>query len=261
MHRYRAVVIELCKLERVEIEAAALALANGQLAVVAKVVVHAFYLVDGREGLNRALLKFPLVRLVVEHYGKSLFLVASGASGLLKVGFERVGQVNVDDKPHIGLVDAHSEGVGGHNHACGAAFPGVLLGVALLGCEPGVVVVGADVVLHQKISNLLGFSPAAHIHNARSRNVVDDAQHIPQLVVNLAHKVDEVFALETLAENVALAEFELVLNIVDHLRRGGGGDCQHRNIGNQAADFGNLKVRRPEIVAPLRYAVRLVDGQ
>ena len=41
--------------------------------------------------------------------------VASGTAGLLVVAFDALGDVVVDDETHIGLVDAHAEGDGGHD--------------------------------------------------------------------------------------------------------------------------------------------------
>ncbi len=49
----------------------------------------------------------------------------------------------MDDEAHVGLVDAHSEGVGGHHHAHIAALPLLLSLVAHAVVEAGVVV-GSD---------------------------------------------------------------------------------------------------------------------
>jgi hypothetical protein len=49
----------------------------------------------------------------VGHPGHGRLPVAAGAAGLLVVGLDRLGQVEMRDEAHVGLVDAHAEGDGG----------------------------------------------------------------------------------------------------------------------------------------------------
>ena len=49
----------------------------------------------------------------IGHPGFGGLAVAAGAAGFLVVGFEALGQVEVGDEAHVGLVDAHAEGDGG----------------------------------------------------------------------------------------------------------------------------------------------------
>ena len=59
--------------------------------------------------------------------------VASGPAGLLVVGLDAGRDRHVPDRAHVGLVDAHPEGVGGDDHLDLAGHEALLGGGALLG--------------------------------------------------------------------------------------------------------------------------------
>ena len=42
--------------------------------------------------------------------------VAAGAAGFLVIALDALGQIEVRDEAHVGLVDAHAEGDGGDHH-------------------------------------------------------------------------------------------------------------------------------------------------
>ena len=107
----------------------------------------------------------------------------------MEVGFQRVGDVGVDNEANVGLVDAHAEGVGGDNDTYSAVHPLVLFAVAGGAVKAGVVVVGRDTVLLQKLGDLFGFSAVANIDDARARVLVHDAQHAVMLVFLFHHVV------------------------------------------------------------------------
>ena len=91
---------------------------------------------------------------------------------------------------------------------------------------------------------------------------LEDANELAQLVVATADEVGEVGSGEALAEDIGGAETELLLHVVDGLRGSRSGEGQHGDVGRERlADLGNAEVGGPEIVAPLRDAVTLVDGQ
>ena len=55
------------------------------------------------------------IQRAVERHTEALAAVSAGASGLLVVALQALGDVVVDDVAHIGLVDTHAEGDGGHD--------------------------------------------------------------------------------------------------------------------------------------------------
>ena len=70
------------------------------------------------------------------------------------------------DKADIGLVNAHAEGVGGHDDAHFVALPVCLSLVFYGSVEAGMIEGGCDVVLViEEFGNLFGTFPAAHIDN------------------------------------------------------------------------------------------------
>ena len=70
------------------------------------------------------------VAQAVGHPGIGGQAVAPGATGFLIVAFHALGQVEVGDEAHVGLVDAHAEGHrGDHDHAF-LAQEALLVGVA-----------------------------------------------------------------------------------------------------------------------------------
>ena len=78
------------------------------------------------------------------------------------------------------------------------------------------------------------------------------------LVGRWPHHVGEVGPGEAHLDDIGLAKTQLLLNVVHHLRRGGGREGQHRDIGLEAAQVGYAKIGRPEVVAPLRDAMGLI---
>jgi hypothetical protein len=75
----------------------------------------------------------------VGHPGVGRLAVAAGAAGLLVVALDVLGQVEVGDEAHVGLVDAHAEGDGGHHHHALLAQEAVLVAAARVGVQAGVV--------------------------------------------------------------------------------------------------------------------------
>ena len=73
--------------------------------------------------------------------------VASGAPGFLVIGLEALRQVEVGDEAHVGLVDAHAEGDGRDHDDAVLAQEALLVALARLRVEPGVVGQGADPLL------------------------------------------------------------------------------------------------------------------
>ena len=81
---------------------------------------------------------FPVV-VVVEHHGISFLAVASSTSCFLEVCFEAGGTVFVYHQSHVGFVDAHAEGVGGHHGSDVASLPCFLPLVFVHVVESGVI--------------------------------------------------------------------------------------------------------------------------
>ena len=70
--------------------------------------------------------------------------VAAGTSGFLEIGFQGIGRIEVHHQSHIGFVDAHAEGIGGHHHAGAVLLPSFLPRTLVGGGQPRVVVERRD---------------------------------------------------------------------------------------------------------------------
>jgi len=82
--------------------------------------------------------------------------VAPGAAGFLVIAFDVFGHVQVRHKAHIGLVDAHAKGNGGHHdHALFAQKFG-LIGLTLMRRQAGVIHHRREATRLQGCSDLLG---------------------------------------------------------------------------------------------------------
>ena len=76
----------------------------------------------------------------------------------------------------------------------------------------------------------------------------------------VARHVTDVGAVETEAEYVVtVPESKLGGDIRHHIRSGRCCQSQHRRVGKLPAQRYDLQIGWPKIIAPLRYAVRLID--
>ena len=87
------------------------------------------------------------------------------------------------------------------------------------------------------------------------------AQELGVLVVGAADAVGEVGARETAAQDAGFVETQAVHDVVGDELRGRGREGQNGNAGELLAQLGDAQVGGPEVVAPLRDAVGLVDGE
>ena len=234
---------------------------------------HAVNLSPGQPGAGRhPELPFHVV-LVVEQHAPGRFLVPSGAARLLQVVLQGAGNVGVDHEAHVGLVDAHAEGVGGDDG------PQLTADEVRLDVLPGlrrqsrVEMVRRQSLLLQVLGDLLGV-PA--------RGAVDDraAGGVPRQV-RLQYLVDVVelgraacghhHELQVLASRIGVQDIQLdpefpleVLGDLGlHVGLGGGGQAEDRwwriLAGALPDEASHVPVVGPEVMTPLRKAVGLVQ--
>ena len=71
----------------------------------------------------------------------------------------------------------------------------------------------------------------------------------------------KVGSIETGDDALGLLESEQVNDVILHARRGGGGQRQHDRRVEVIARVGDVQIIGAKVVAPLRQAVRFVDGE
>ena len=234
----------------------------GDLQVVENLAVDILDIVQRRRADADNLAQPRLVRRIPEQHRPGRLAVASGPARLLEVGLDALRHVVVADKAHVGLVDAHTEGVGGDNHARLAALPAVLDGAARLPLHPGVVGLRGDPVAAQEGRQVGRRLAPPHVDDAASLDLAANLQQYAELVLRLPEHIIQVGPHEGGADQVGRAEGQLLLDIFRHLRGGRSGQGNHRHAApDLLAKLRNPQIIRPKVVSPLRDAVRLVHHQ
>ena len=114
--------------------------------------------------------------------------------------------------------------------------------------------------------------PSRSLLHLASRQAVDDARVVAVLgfeeaqellaCIVLRHDgVADVRAIEAADEDASIAEPEALGDLAPGRRVGGGGEGDSRHVRIAFVQHRELEVLGPEVVAPLRHAVRFVDGE
>ena len=167
------------------------------------------------------------------------------------------------DEADVRLVDAHSEGDGRDDDYALAADERILGVRALAGAEAGVIGARVDAPLPQPRRGLL--DPAA-------RQAVDDARVAPvlgveqpgELIAGAALRNDPVAnvrPVEAGDEHPGVLQAQPVPDFPPRRLVGGRGKRNSRRGRKPLVQHRELQVFRPEVVAPLRHAVRFVDSE
>ncbi len=199
----------------------------------------------------------------VRHPGVGGEPVAASAAGFLVVGLDRFGQVEMGDEAHVRLVDAHAERDGRHHDDAVLALESRLVRGTRLRVHARVVGQRGDAVADEPRRRLLHLPARQAIDDARVARMLV-AQEREQLRARLGlvdDRVADVRPVEAGDEDARVVEGEARDDLGARLRVGGRGEGDARHAGEALVQHGELQVLRPEVVAPLRDAVRLVDGE
>ncbi len=190
------------------------------------------------------------------------FAVASGAAGFLVIGFEALRQIEVGDKAHVGFVDAHAEGDGGDHDDAVLAQEALLMALAHVGAQAGVIGQGVDALLLQPGRRLVDLAPRQAVDDARFAAMIGEkSEQLLARIVTLDDGVADVRAIEAGDKDLRRVEPEAGDDLLPRQLVGGGGERDARDVRVALVQFRELDVLGPEVVAPLRHAVRLVDGE
>jgi hypothetical protein len=121
------------ELIKVELELTALTGIVRNIEEDMNLMVYVLDILEGREGNSLYLSQTLHVRIIPQQHGKGPLSVAAATSRLLEVGLRTVGHIEMDDETHIGLVYAHTEGIGTYHH------PYLVLLPTLLPVRPGIL--------------------------------------------------------------------------------------------------------------------------
>ena len=169
---------------------------DADLIEVGEVFIHLFNIVLLREGVADTLVEFPMVGIIIEQYGIGLPSVAPSSSSFLKVGFERVGTVDMDHQTDIGLVDTHTKGVGSYHHTGLIALPVFLAFVFYGGIKTSVVEGGADTSLVEHIRYFFRSATATGIDDGTAFYAVEDVDEFLALIGGPSDDICQILAFE-----------------------------------------------------------------
>ena len=155
----------LAELLDIELMADSIAVAGGYLVVVGQVFVDLLDILTRWEGVVDTLGQLAVVVTVVEQDGTGWLSVTSRTPCLLKVSFDGVRTVVVDDQTDVGFVDTHSESVGGYHDAYGIVLPVALSAVLVGMVQSGMIEGGRESGFRQVLGNLAGVATTADIDN------------------------------------------------------------------------------------------------
>ena len=98
---------------------------------VADMVVQVLYLLLGREGTLQLSLQVCCLLTIAKEYGMRRLAVATCSSCFLIILFQGVWRIQMYHQSDIGIVYAHTEGVGGYHDAYSSLLPVTLAEVFL----------------------------------------------------------------------------------------------------------------------------------
>ncbi len=207
-----------------------------------------------------------LVTLFGEQQASCRSAVSPRPAGLLVVGLERAGHGGMADRPHVGLVDPHAEGIGGDDHSHLAGHEPLLGGRAHVSPQPRVV---HRHLLAERAGNeprhLLAGAARAGVHNRGQCSGLRECRCEPAAFVDRGGAPNdgkrEIGPVEPGRDADRVAQGEPTCDVIGHGRRCGRRES-HRRPGTDAPRGVRQKeVIGAEVVTPLRDAVRLVDHE
>ena len=198
----------------------------------------------------------------VEHARLAGGSVAGRAADLLVIGLDPRRDVGVEDVADIGLVDAHAEGDGRDDHHPRLGDEDVLVSVAVLRGHPGMVGERAEPFAFQQRRGLLDLAARQAVDDAAlPAALLDEGEKLAPCRVSRLHGEPDIGPVETGDELRGVGRQQPGRDVLArHLVRRRG-QRQYRHVGEPRAEGGERRVFRPEGRAPLRNAVRLVDGK
>ena len=108
----------------------------------------------------------------------------------------------MEHHPYIGLVDAHSEGIGSDHHAYLVFLPVALTLILDAGIEACVVEGGADACFAKQFRYFLGATATAGIDNGAAFHALKDMDEFLPLIRGASYDIGKILALERHLEDV-----------------------------------------------------------
>ena len=197
----------------------------------------------------------------IGHPGVSGSAIAAGTAGFLVIALDVLGQIQMRDEAHIGLVDAHAEGDRRHHHDAVFAQKTVLVPLAQRRIQAGVIGQRLDA---------LGFEPGCGFLNLLAALAVDDAGVIAMFILDEAQqlfarlvffndRIADIGPVEGRNEQLRFFELEPLDDVGAGQVVGSRGQRDPRHIGVALMQQAQGQVFATEVMPPLADAMRFVD--
>ena len=121
-----------------------------------------FGLVEQNEVLIQVLIAIEYIAFGIEVW------VSSCTSCLLYIVLQRVGDVVVDNQPHIALIYSHAEGGGGNDDSNLIAHEGILIVYLLISIHFAIIGQGGNSVTGQLLGEFPGSLGAGYVDDGRA---------------------------------------------------------------------------------------------
>ena len=166
----------------------------------------------------------------------------------------------MDHGPYIAFVDAHAEGVRGDDEADRPLRPSPLRAIAFLQWEAGVIGCGAEAGVREPVRDPKRFPALAHVDDRSTRRALRDAKQPAELVLAARNPEGELGPSEVATQHMWFPEAQLFLDVGHHPFGGRGRERDHRHLREVLPQVADGQVGRPEVIPPLRDAMRFIDG-
>ena len=206
---------------------------------------------------------FQFLDILVTVVGNALAFLAvtTGPARLLIIALDALGDVVVDDKAHVRLVDSHAEGDGGHDDVDLLHQELVLVLGPGFGVQAGMVGQGPDSVDGEHLGHLFHLFAAQAIDDAGFAGVLaDEADDVFLRFHLVPHLIVQIGPVEGRFEHFGVLDAEILEDVALHLGRGGGGEGNDRSRLDFLDDGADFPVFRTEIMPPFRDTMGLVHG-
>ena len=214
--------------------------------------------------LEEVFLDGQVVGLVQQHAARWL-AIASGASRLLHVRLGRPGHLVMDDVADVGLVDAQPERVGRqHDDLAARLHERRLRLLALVARHLAVVALDRNLAVPEGDIQFVDRAYRRAVDDAGPAQPLDQLAELAEFVRltgDLAYVEREVRPVERHAADLRVLHPELDQHVVRDRGRGRRGQPEDRRPPQYLRRAPQPQVRRAEVVAPLRHAVRLVHTE
>ena len=199
----------------------------------------------------------------IEKHTVALEPVPPGAPDLLVPRLDVLRHIAVDHVAHVRLVDAHPERHGRDDDVNVVVLERILVGLAHVGRQSGVVRTRAHALLAEERCGLLHAPSAEAVHDAALTLPAPDKSEdlfarIPDPL--LATPDQQIGSEERALEARGVGHAELAKDVSSHGLRSGRGERQDRYV-EAVLQALQPPIGRPEVVSPLADTVRLIDYQ